>query len=201
MKRVFLFVIIAMAAFQAQAQDQTLLARSSRIGFFVSPYLEMGPLNQPWETSVGGGAGLILGNGFIGFYGAAGADYGQLLQENEIDRIDLAHGGLWIGYNPVQHWLAHPYTTLRFGTGVVNIETNGYNDFVDHVSVLNPELGVELNLTKFLRIAGTAGYRWVNGVSSPGLTNGDFTGWTGALTLRLGYFGRDNRMRGQSSND
>ncbi len=201
MKRIFLLVIIAVAAFQAQAQDQTLLGRSSRIGFFVSPYLEMGPLNQPWEASIGAGAGLVLGNGFIGFYGAAGADYEQLLQEDEFDRIDLAHGGLWVGYNPVQNWVFHPYTTLRIGPGVVNIDTNSWDDYIDNVLVVSPELGVEMNLTKFLRIAGTAGYRWVDGVSSPGLTNDDFTGWTGALTLRLGYFGRDNRLRHQPAND
>ena len=195
MKRIFLLVITAMLAFQAQAQDRTLLGPSSRIGFFVSPYLEFGPLNQPWEASIGGGAGLVLGNGFIGVYGAAGADYEQLLQENEFDRIDLAHGGLWLGYNPKQHWLFHPYTTVRVGPGVVNIETNGWNDYVDNVVVISPELGVEMNLTKFLRLAGTAGYRWVDGVSTPGLKDNDFTGWTGTVTLRLGYFGRDRRVR------
>ena len=94
-----------------------------------------------------------------------------------------------------------PYTTLRIGPGVVNIDTNSWDDYIDNVLVVSPELGVEMNLTKFLRIAGTAGYRWVDGVSSPGLTNDDFTGWTGALTLRLGYFGRDNRPRHQPAND
>lgn len=201
MKKIFLFVLVALASLQAQAQDQTLLGRTTRIGFFVSPYLEYGPLNKPWETSLGGGAGLILGDGFIGLYGAAGADYDQLFQENEFDRIDLAHAGMWVGYNPVQRWLLHPYGTVRFGPGVVNIDTQGWNDYVDNVLVLSPEVGVEMNLTKFLRIAATAGYRWVDGVSTPNLDNDDFTGWTGALTIRLGYFGRDNRMRNNPSND
>jgi len=201
MKRIFLFVAIALAAIQAQAQDQTLLGRSTRIGFFVSPYLEYGPLNKPWETSIGGGLGLVLGDGFIGLYGAAGADYDQVLQDNDVERIDLAHGGLWVGYNPVQRWLFHPYATVRFGPGVVNIDTDDWDDYYDNVLVLSPELGVEMNLTRFLRIAATGGYRWVDGVSSAGLDNDDFSGWTGALTLRLGYFGKDRRMRVEPSND
>lgn len=190
MKRIFLMSVIALLALQAQAQDRTLMGRNGRVGFFVSPYIEQGPLNQPWRTSLGGGAGLILGNAFIGFYGAAGADYEQILNEDELDRIDLAHGGLWLGFTPVQHWVFHPFGSLRLGGGVVNIDTNGWDDYYDNTLVLNPELGVEVNLTRFLRLAGTAGYRWVDGVSTPGLTDQDFTGWTGALTIRLGYFGR-----------
>ncbi|MBK7406657.1 MAG: hypothetical protein IPL49_11665 [Saprospirales bacterium] len=174
-------------------QDKTLLGRNGRVGFFVSPYIEQGPLNEPWRTSLGGGVGLILGNAFLGVYGAAGADYEQVLNQDQLDRIDLAHGGLWLGFTPIQHWALHPYGTMKLGAGVVNIDTNGWNDYVDNVLVWSPELGVELNLTRFLRLAGTAGYRWVDGVSTPNLTDSDFSGWTGTLTLRLGYFGRDHR--------
>ena len=182
---------IALFAISAQAQDRTLMGRNGRVGFFISPYLEQGPLNQPWRTSVGGGVGLILGTGFIGFYGSAGADYEQVLNENDLDRIDLAQGGLWIGLTPFQQSVFHPYASLRAGAGVVNLDTYGWDDYVDNVLVLSPELGLEVNLTRFLRLAGTAGYRWVDGVSSPGLSDGDFSGWTGTLTLRIGWFGRD----------
>ena len=194
MRRIFFLSVIAMLALQAQAQDRTLLSTNGRVGFFLSPYIEQGPLNEPWRTSLGGGAGLILGNAFLGVYGAAGADYEQVLNENELDRIDLAHGGLWIGYVPFQHWAIHPYSTVKLGAGVVNIETNGYNDFVDNVALITPEIGVELNLTRFLRISAAVGYRWIDGVSTPGLTNSDFDGVTGSLALRIGYFGRNRRQ-------
>jgi hypothetical protein len=193
MKRIFLFLGIALLAFQAQGQDQTLLGRSGRVGFFVSPYIEQGPLNQPWKTSLGGGVGLVLGDGFIGVYGSAGADYEQVLNENDLDRIDLAQGGLWLGYTPFQHWMLHPFASLRAGAGAINLDTNGWDDYYDNILVFSPELGLEVNLTRFLRIAGAAGYRWVEGVSTPGLSDGDFTGWTGSLTLRLGWFGRNHR--------
>ena len=52
---------------------------------------------------------------------------------------------------------------------------------------VSPEVGLEMNLTRWLRIAGAAGYRWVEGVNSAGLSNEDFTGWTGTL-------GHSNRM-------
>lgn len=191
MKRIFLLAIMALLAIQLHAQDRTLMGRNGRVGFFVSPVIEQGPLNQPWRTSLGAGAGLVLGNAFLGAYGNAGADYEKVLNDDELDRIDLAHAGLWLGFTPFQHCAFHPFASLRLGGGMINIETDYWDDdYYDSIVVAHPEFGIEVNLTSFLRLAGTAGYRWVDGVSSPGLTNDDFTGWTGALTLRLGYFGR-----------
>ena len=107
---------------QLFAQDQTVFNRVNRIGFFVTPLFEVGPLVDPTESSVGGGAALVLGNSFIGGYGLAGIDYEQLILDEDIEQIDLAHGGLWFGYVPLQGAVLHPYASVRAGFGAVNIE-------------------------------------------------------------------------------
>ncbi|MCB0679658.1 MAG: hypothetical protein KDC32_01655, partial [Saprospiraceae bacterium] len=195
MKRIFLFALLALAICDLQAQDQTVFNRANRFGVFVSPMFEQGPLNEPWRTSAGGGLGFVFGDFFLGAYGLAGLDYDQLLADEEVDRIDLAHGGLWIGYTPEQHRILHPYAATRIGFGAVDIDVDyldddGFgpdpwdlddDDLIDNVFVVNPEIGLELNITSFLRIAAAGGYRWVEGVNGPGLDDDAFTGWTGTL--------------------
>ncbi|MEM1217886.1 MAG: hypothetical protein AAGH79_03205 [Bacteroidota bacterium] len=205
MKNLLFCTLAMILAFQLSAQDQTIFNRANRVGFFVSPFVEVGPLVDPTESSTGGGLALVLGNSFIGAYGMAGLDYEQLILDEDIERIDLAHGGLWFGYVPLQGAVIHPYASVRAGFGAVDIEVNDLedyfddpdfpfiddNDFSDNVFVVAPEVGLEINITRWLRIAGAAGYRWVEGVNSAGLTNDDFTGWTGSLAVRIGWFGRN----------
>lgn len=205
MKNLLFCTFALLLSWQLSAQDQTVFNRVNRIGFFVSPLVEFGSLVDPAETSLGGGAAIVLGNSFLGAYGLAGIDYEQVLLDEEIEQIDLAHGGLWFGYVPLQGAVLHPYASVRAGFGAVNIEIANWedylddpnfpfiedNDLTDNVFVVSPEVGLELNLTRWFRIAGAAGYRWVDGVNSGGLSNEDFTGWTGSLAIRIGWFGRN----------
>ncbi|MCB9277928.1 MAG: hypothetical protein H6562_03395 [Lewinellaceae bacterium] len=58
---------------------------------------------------------------------------------------------------------------------------------------MTPELGVDINVTSFLKISLTGGYRWVNGVTQlPGLDNADFSSPIGGITFRIGGFGYDD---------
>jgi opacity protein-like surface antigen len=211
MKKIILLALAAMAfQLHVQAQDQTLFNRAGRFGIFVSPIVEQGPINDPWETSSGGGFGFVLGDAFLGFYGMAGLDYEQLIAEEELDRVDLVHGGLWLGFTPFQESLIHPYGSVRAGWGAINIDVDEFgddffdpndpfniddNDVVDNIFALTPEAGLEVNVTRWLRVAATGGYRWVYGVNTPAISEDDFSGWTGALTLRIGWFGRNRNCR------
>lgn len=207
MKQTFLMLSTLLACLQLQAQDQTLFNRSNRVGIFVSTLTEVGPIYDPNEVSMGGGLAVVLGNTFLGAYGVAGLDYDQLFFDEELERIDLAHTGLWYGFMPAQGSVIHPIASVRAGWGVVNVNIDDFEDFIDddnifdiqdddlndNVFVLTPELGLEVNITRWFRVAGTAGYRWVNGVNTPNLSNDDFTGWTGNLALKIGWFGRDKK--------
>lgn len=64
------------------------------------------------------------------------------------------------------------------------------NDIEDKILVMTPELGIEVNVVHWMRVAVTGGYRWANGVSkSTGLNDSDFSNPVVSLTLRFGNFG------------
>jgi hypothetical protein len=78
---------------------------------------------------------------------------------------------------------------------------NNFNTRLGNCFVATPELGFELNITRFFRIAATAGYRIVAGISEVNFTdaqgnliekinNSDFSSPMGALTFKFGWFGR-----------
>jgi hypothetical protein len=58
----------------------------------------------------------------------------------------------------------------------------------DRVFVVEPSLVAEANLSRFLRGALGASYRWVSGSNLSGVSNADLRGLTGRLTIRAGWF-------------
>ena len=141
---------------------------------------------------MGGGIGMVIDNMFIGAYGLGSADYENWLRGDD-SFVDLAHGGLWFGYNYKTYKLLHLFTSAKVGWGAINFDPDW--DFnrrgeVDGVFVITPEVGVEVNVTRWFRLAGTLNYRIVNDVEQTGYTNSDFSGVNFGLTMRFGWFGR-----------
>lgn len=210
MKKTILITLLGVLTMNLFAQkDETIFNRSNRVGFFLSTGSDFGINNKDFNSTVNGGGAIILGDMFIGAYGTAGANFDQLIWDEEIRSIDLAHGGLWLGFNAMQHKMLHPIASVKVGWGAVDInfdELENYdfdpeseeswnirdNDALDNVFVSTPEIGLELNLTRFLRVSGTVGYRWVKGVDAASRYDVDsFDGVLGNVTLKLGWFGKN----------
>lgn len=187
-----IFLLAGLFSFSlASAQQETLFGKvnEDEIGAFGSPILEIGPINGQTSGYVGGGGALVIRGFFIGGYGI-----GTSFADTEINGarydIKLKHGGLWFGYAPVQYKVIHPYSSLRIGWGKSQLLRGDDADFSERNFVLTPELGLELNVFDFLKIAFTGGYRWVSGVDNlPGLNNEDFSNFMGGITFRIGGFG------------
>ena len=131
-------------------------------------------------------------------------DIDDLTDNDEKIQMDLGHGGFWLGYTYRSHKLVHIFASTKLGWGGIDIEIDEDNySAVDNVFVITPELGVELNVFRWFKIAGTVGYRSVTGVDNikAGKSNEDFSGLAGTLTFRFGGFGdwrrakRDRRDR------
>lgn len=175
-----------------QAQTQTLFNEAHVVGGFGAPIVEVG-LDENYNTSVGGGGGLLINSFFLGGYGMGNLDFGELLsQDGDIESIDLGHGGLWLGFSVPTHKLIHFYGSARIGWGAIDIRMrNAFFDELDQVLVLTPEAGIELNVTRWFKLAGTVGYRYLDGINDNSFyTNEDFRGTFVGLTLRFGGFGR-----------
>ncbi len=178
------------------AQQETLFGRAHSAGFFFSPIVEYSMWNNEVRASSGGGMGLVIDNFFIGGYGVAAIDLDALIDDNG-DRVevDIAHSGLWLGYVWPSHKVFHLYGSVKGGWGLIDTEisSNGF-DRADRVFVVTPDVGVEVNLFRWLRLAGTVGYRAVNGVDTNStIPATQYNGVTGGLTLRIGWFGRHHR--------
>ena len=109
-------------------------------------------------------------------------------------RVNLGYGGFWLGYAHQSWRLFHPYSSMKLGWGSVTFDPEpefGRSQLNDNVFVVEPEIGVEVNLFKWFRLAGTGGYRFVTGADQyDGFKNGDLSCFFGKLTLRFGGFGK-----------
>lgn len=193
MKKILFFSLAALWSCALSAQHETLFGRARDIGAFGGPIVEMG-LNNDLNTAVGGGGAIVIDNFFIGGYGVGSVDFDALIENDEIDQIELGHGGFWLGYAFPSYKVIHLYGSGRVGWGGVGIDVSDNSNFpqdVDNVFVLTPELGLELNLTRWFRVGATYGYRFVKGVNEDlGYYKADsFDGSMLNLTFRFGWFG------------
>lgn len=195
MKKLIILLLLGWCV-QANAQYQTLFGRSHVSGGFVAPIVEIG-INNQIPTSVGGGGGIVIGSGFIGGYGTGAVDFNKLFEDGDVEVVNIAHGGLWLGGSFPTYKLVHLYGSARVGWGALDIEVHdniNHFDDADNIFVFTPELGLEVNLTRWFRISGTAGYRLVDGANKArGYTDEDFSGWFTGLTFRFGWFGAHER--------
>lgn len=193
MKKSLLFTVALLAGIAAQAQQETLFDDLNIIGAFGGPLVEIGNIVGETTGMVGGGGALILNNAFIGGYGL-GTNAPDYSVDSTNYNIRFRHGGFWLGYTYKSHKLLHLYSSARIGWGKVRLRQDDDTVFSDRVFVLTPELGVELNLTRFFRLGITGGYRWVSGVNRiSGAGGEDFSSPIGALTFRFGGFGDWNK--------
>lgn len=176
---------------QIQAQEETVFDDLRVVGAFGSPFVEIGSINGEVGADVGGGGALIFNSFFIGGYGL-GTEYPEFIDAGKDYGIKFNHGGLWMGYAAKSHKIVHFYSDLRIGWGKTRLREEGETIATDRIFALTPEVGIEVNLTRFLKLGLTGGYRWVNGITKlPGLGNEDFTSPVGTITFRFGGFGDD----------
>ena len=105
--------------------------------------------------------------------------------------VDIAYGGLWLGYSIKDEWLVHPFVSLRSGFGGVELYETTNDDvelMLENMVVLTPEIGVEVNIFQQLKLSTTFGYRWLSDFDNNLLRSEDYTGVIGSIALRFGGF-------------
>lgn len=190
MKKSICIAILTIFTTQIWAQrDETLASLSHRSGFFVSPIVEYSNLQDEWNTSVGGGLAFVAGDFFFGGYGLGMADFDQIIDDDEFERLEMGHGGFWIGYVVPQHRVIHAFTSVKAGWGAVNIDFDD-GDYEDAFFAVTPEIGLEVNVFRWFRVGATVGYRFMNGLDeTPSFKSDELDGTVGTLTFRIGGFG------------
>lgn len=186
-------------------QETLFGSKRLRISGFGAPIVEFSSVNGQFVVSNGGGgAALFNQTFFLGGYGLGMSNRVNVGDAKSNQRIDFEHGGFWLGYVSSPNKLVHFTGSMRLGWGGVNLRNNIFGSSIDRrlsdCFVITPEVGMEVNVTRFFRIAATAGYRAVSGVgtitfnddlgNTTSLANKDFNSFTGMLTFKFGWFGR-----------
>lgn len=192
MRATLLLCLFTLAFTPLTAQHETLFDDWRDLGAFGGPMMEIGGINGQVAAYFGGGGAVSLKNFFFGGYGLGNSFADYTLDEGpDAGRYNIRHkhAGLWFGYTYKPEKLFHLYSSLRMGWGNARLE-NADRSLSDRIFVMTPELGVEVNIYRFIRAGATFGFRWTNGVSRlPGLSNSNFSSPVGGITLRIGVFG------------
>ena len=98
----------------------------------------------------------------------------------------IRYNGLMLGFTPNAEKLIHPKVNVVTGGGRVIFDENNNNR--DNIYVIQPSLGVEVNVTKWFHLGLEGGYRMVSGVNHTGLENADLSTPFAQIDLRFGIF-------------
>jgi hypothetical protein len=134
----------------------------------------------------------ISGSGFVN-----DLNYGEIIDGYPAN-IGLAggYGGLFIEPIIAPRFPVHLSFPVLFGIGgVALVEDSGwgnqyynYNSEADVYLVLEPAIELELNLTKFMRMAAFASYRFTSEIELAGIDKDVLNGWNVGMTFKLGKF-------------
>ena len=153
---------------------------------------------------VGGTGGVIIDHALtLGLSGGSNVTFlDPRLDPNQIGtgaaqrlrrpNLNISYGGLFIRYHFFSRGVVNVSIGLLAGAGGMSISERADSDgkFVasEAVFVLEPDIGVYLNLTSWMRMGVHGTYRQVAGVSMLGLSNSDFSSLSGGLALQFGKF-------------
>jgi hypothetical protein len=110
--------------------------------------------------------------------------------------LEFGYGGFLLGYHIAPERPVHGVASVLLAGGGLVLSNRdadpdtdadvGHNG--DGVFVMEPELAIEANLLRFMRVELSLCYRIVWDVELPGLDNGDASGVGGGLAFLFGDF-------------
>jgi len=107
-------------------------------------------------------------------------------------RADVDGHDLLLGYSIQSHKPIHPIAYLQTGGGKLKIGESP----TDQVFVMQPSIGVEVNVFRWFRIGADTGYRFVTNVDTEGFTDSDLSSPYIGLRLKFGWsWGGDDGHR------
>lgn len=144
----------------------------------------------------GGGGAVLIGRrlaiGGAGFGGTTKVDavIGGTPTRGE---LDIGYGGFTIEYIVRSSELVHTTFGALFGGGVASVwpddqRPRSTSSNEERFAVVEPHVGVEVNVTHWFRLGATVGFRAAFGIEQPQLQNDNLSGANGSLVFRFGSF-------------
>lgn len=158
-KTIFLALVgILMVSTAFGQKDETLFSKLKFTGAWGGTAFNFAQVGENYTTLQGGFGGIEFSKDvFIG-YGSLSSIGDFYLNDGSNDRYRMSYNGLILGYSPKSHKTLHLQTNVLFGGGNVrNLETADSDDFL----AIQPYVGVELNVVRWMRLGIGGGYRAV----------------------------------------
>ena len=141
-------------------------------------------ISDDYAVYTGGFGGLEFGRSvFVGWGGY------KLINDIEFDQIEpqsfeMKYNGLMVGYAYNAHKPIHPTFMLMGGKGKIEMDDI---DRKDNIFVVQPSIGVELNVFRWFHLGLRGGYRMVTDTDLVGLSDSDLSAPFGEVNLKFGF--------------
>ena len=191
MKKTLLTILAMIIYIISYSQEETLLGNHrSPVGGFGGFHSHIS-LDQAGYKAAGGFGGVSFQDFFVGGFGMGISSVASFTKEGIDYNQDIGMGGFMIGYVIPNEKIVHFFGQLKAGWGGYSLsdtETEA-EVFSESIFTAVPEVGIELNVTRWFRIAATAGYHIATGIEQNNyVTNRDLMFPVAGLTFRFGSF-------------
>lgn len=200
MKRIIVIVfILASFSMYAQNGEETIFGSGDDIkfGLYAGPEFKLTSFNGELAFMTGGKAGLILDRVFS----IGGGGYNIVTNHKVYDSdeenapwadLDFSYGGIIFEYINDPNNLYHFTGSLLLGAGYASYSTNvyGFPEDVDWYRkgatyfVAEPQINIDVNLIKYLRLGVGASYRFAVGGELEKTAASDLSGVSLNLSIR-----------------
>lgn len=183
---IFLFVLMVGTSFSLIAQqEKTVFGKNGwRIsGAWGGPAIGVGQLQDDPVVFRGGFGGIEFGNRLFLGWGGFETDNDVYIDALDNDRFKMDYSGFILGFTPASHKTIHPNLMLLTGTGNAQVG----NSEMDNVFIVQPTLGLELNVFRFFHLTLDGGYRMVTNVNIPEMTGRDLSGPYAEVKMKFGF--------------
>ena len=195
-----LFCVLSMTlTAQTNEEAKTIFGGSKpHLGYFVSPFVQVGKIAGSTAVLPGINAGVIFNNRLT-----VGASYKFIITENtpvgEADDrlyLDQFYAGLKVEYSIFPTKPVHLNLFLETGLGHTELDLKDAYEF-DHFEgsgtnasffYAEPGAAIELNLWKYLKLDIGAGYRFASAVTYRSITEKNIMGFSFSGGLKIGLF-------------
>ena len=188
--------------------QQTLFGNKKGFGGYIGVNSKSSEINGQMAYFIGGELGFVFGHslnfGFEGYGMVTDVTSNTLNDEGDPYFLQMGYGGFHIEPVIASQSLVHvtlpvllgaggiaetsrPYLSGQLGNGFeTEFEQKPYRS--DLFLIVEPGVNLELNVFKFMRLAGGVSYKFISDAQIPNIERSDIQGFAGNLSLRFGWF-------------
>lgn len=183
MKKLMSIIAIAFFATTIFAQREQTIIGDSGWGFsgaWGGWSYNYGQINKNNQQFNGGTWALEFGKKFY----IGGLHYDAAYNQNGSTAFNMRVNNLLLGFTPMSYRPIHPVISVALGNGRLTQETS---EVRDRVFVVQPQAGIEFNVTRWCHIDAQVGYRFVSDTQFLNLSDSNLSGVYGQVNLKFGY--------------